>query len=163
MLPTEYSVGPSFGCRQIACTLLHLRLYECCCLKSLTPDAVSTALAAPVSLLLCHPLPTLQQAELYEHSQILGNLIGKGPVPGVETYCIYGACRAESTDANLCTSAPHQATPGWCSMPKRHCMVYLAHGLVILAMQQQQQAHCNNKHKKSTSACQAATARPLTR
>jgi hypothetical protein len=35
----------------------------------------------------------LLQVELYEHAQILGNLMSKGPVPGVETYCIYGENR----------------------------------------------------------------------
>lgn len=34
----------------------------------------------------------LQSAELFDQAQVLGQLLSKGPVPGVDTHCVYGAC-----------------------------------------------------------------------
>lgn len=49
------------------------------------------------------------QVELYEHAQIMGNLMSKGPVPGVDTYCIYGA-------GNQACSGQHVVASMWCQI-----------------------------------------------
>lgn len=87
--------------------------------KNVTPILLLVTLThGCVALVLHHDDVVVLQVDLYEHAQILGNLISKGPVPNVETHCIYGE------HLNQQALQP-QPPSGWQPLPCSSCLIRL--------------------------------------